>query len=250
MASSSQTNGIPDFDTNFHGRVHPLRPGPFRSGRRSGILHRSFARWASRAERTDAGVDAVILRHDEECSPSVFDPLATTAFDILPPSASYGYTGQRNVALMHGRTDFQRHEPAERSISLAPDLPAIPERLLLAHARGDVLFLCGAGVSKAAGLPDFEQLVRGVYRTLDPGIHEILPVTPIDPRCVPRPDCSSLTDRQTAEVRRFLSREFDVVLGMLERRLDSRTREDSQVRTRVNQLLRGSGGQREAPRRR
>ena len=146
---------------------------------------------------------------------------------------------------MHGRTDFQRHEPAERLISLAPDLPALPERLLLAHARGDVLFLCGAGVSKAAGLPDFEQLVRGVYRTLDPGIHEILPATPIDPRSPPRPDCSSLTDRQTAEVMRFLSREFDVVLGMLERRLDSRTREDSQVRTRVNQLLRGSGGQRD-----
>ena len=147
---------------------------------------------------------------------------------------------------MNDRTDSERHGPTDRPISLAPDLPAIPERLLLAHARGDVLFLCGAGVSRPAGLPDFEELVRGVYRTLDPGIHEILPATPIDPSCPPQPDCSLLTDRQTAEVRRFLAREFDVVLGMLERRLDSRTREDSQVRARVIELLRGSGEKRES----
>ena len=144
---------------------------------------------------------------------------------------------------MYDRTNSEHHEDTGRTISLAPDLPAIPERLLLAHARGDVVFLCGAGVSSPAGLPDFQQLVRGVYRTLDPSIYEILPAAPIDPRCPPKPDCSLLTDRQTAEVRRFLAREFDVVLGMLERRLDSRTREDSKVRTRVIELLRMSGGE-------
>ena len=146
------------------------------------------------------------------------------------------------VPMMYDRTNSEHHEETGRTISLAPDLPAIPERLLLAHARGDVVFLCGAGVSRPAGLPDFEQLVRGVYRTLDPSIYEILSAAPIDPRYPPKPDCSLLTDRQTAEVRRFLAREFDVVLGMLERRLDSRTREDSQVRARVIELLRTSGG--------
>ena len=53
---------------------------------------------------------------------------------------------------MNDRTDHSHPDSAERTISLAPDLPAIPERLLLAHARGDVLFLCGAGVSTSAGL--------------------------------------------------------------------------------------------------
>ena len=145
---------------------------------------------------------------------------------------------------MYDRTNFEHHDEIGRTISLAPDLPEIPERLLLAHVRGDVFFLCGAGVSRTAWLPDFQQLVRGVYRTLDPSIYEILPATPIDPRCPPKPDCSLLTDRQTAEVRRFLAREFDVVLGMLERCLDSRTREDSKVRARVIELLRTSGGKR------
>ena len=148
------------------------------------------------------------------------------------------------VPMMYDRTNSEHHEETGRTISLAPDLPAIPERLLLAHARGDVVFLCGAGVSRPAGLPDFQQLVRDVYQTLDPSIYEILSAAPIDPRCPPKPDCSLLTDRQTAEVRRFLAREFDVVLGMLERRLDSRTREDSKVRARVIELLRTSGGKR------
>ena len=52
------------------------------------------------------------------------------------------------------------------------------------------------------------------------------------------PDCSQLIDLQTAEVSRFKEEEYDVVLGMLERRLDGRTREDSSVRLRVGELLR------------
>ena len=46
-------------------------------------------------------------------------------------------------------------------------LPLIPERLLLAHARGEVLFICGAGISRPANLPDFRQLVLDVYGKLD-----------------------------------------------------------------------------------
>ena len=151
----------------------------------------------------------------------------------MAPSNNYG-------PLMYDRADSEPPAETGRAISLAPDLPAIPESLLLAHARGDVLFLCGAGVSRPAGLPDFRQLVLGVYQTLDPAIYAILTNASIDPRCPSKPDCCLLTDRQTAEVKRFIAREYDVVLGMLERRLDSRTREDSKVRARIVELLRSS----------
>ena len=33
---------------------------------------------------------------------------------------------------------------------MGPGLAAIPERLLLAHARGEVLFIAGAGISQPA----------------------------------------------------------------------------------------------------
>ena len=138
---------------------------------------------------------------------------------------------------MYDRTDSGHHDKAGRAISLAADLPAIPERLLLAHGRGDVLFLCGAGVSKPAEVPDFEQFVLDVYQTLDPTVYGTL----IDRPCSRKPDCSLLTD-QKAEVKRFFAREYDVVLGMLERRLDGRTRKDSKVRARVVELLRSLRG--------
>ncbi|MCY4237496.1 MAG: SIR2 family protein [Rhodospirillaceae bacterium] len=143
---------------------------------------------------------------------------------------------------MNDRTDYSHPDNTARTISLAPDLPAIPERLLLAHARGDVLFLCGAGVSKTAGLPDFRQLVLDVYRTLDPVVCEILTNASVDPDCPTKPDCAALNDHQTAEVKRFDVREYDVVLGMLERRLDRHTREDSKVRSRVVEILRSPAG--------
>ncbi|MDE0174260.1 MAG: SIR2 family protein [Defluviicoccus sp.] len=143
---------------------------------------------------------------------------------------------------MNDRTVHSHPDSAERTISLAPDLPAIPERLLLAHARGDVLFLCGAGISMSAGLPDFKQLVLDVYRILDPSVCEILTNASIDPDRPTKPDCPALNDRQSAEVECFNAGEYDVVLGMLERRLDSHTREDSKVRSRVVEILRSPIG--------
>jgi len=63
---------------------------------------------------------------------------------------------------------------SDRIIPLGPDLPAIPERLLLAHARGEALFVAGAGISQPAGLPDFRDLVLGIpptgHRSSSPGI--------------------------------------------------------------------------------
>src|SRR5882757_7409345 len=45
--------------------------------------------------------------------------------------------------------------------------PDVPEDLLIARDKGDVIFFCGAGVSQAcAGLPNFERLGRDVIRIL------------------------------------------------------------------------------------
>lgn len=117
-------------------------------------------------------------------------------------------------------------------------MPAIPERLLLAHARGEVLFICGAGISRPAGLPDFRQLVLDVYATLDTSTHSVLKGLPQGACNQWQANCAGLTDWQTAEVKRFIVGDFDVVLGMLERRLDNQTRGDSQVRRTVAAILR------------
>lgn len=126
----------------------------------------------------------------------------------------------------------------DRVIQLGIGLSLIPERLLLAHARGEVLFICGAGISRPAGLPDFRQLVLDVYAKLDASTHSVLRELPPGACNQWQANCAGLTDGQTAEVRRFVFGDYDVVLGMLERRLDDQTRGDSQVRRTVAALLR------------
>jgi hypothetical protein len=129
----------------------------------------------------------------------------------------------------------------ERIIALGPGLAAIPERLLLAHARGQVLFIAGAGISRPAGLPDFRELVVQVYETLDTAVHAVI-------SNIPRNACnqwhvvlSGLTDRQAAEVRRFIGGDYDVVLGMLERRMEGQGGASSRIRQTVASRLRPAG---------
>ncbi|MGJ0427531.1 SIR2 family protein [Methylocystis sp.] len=129
----------------------------------------------------------------------------------------------------------------DRVISLGDGLPAIPERLLLAHARGEVLFICGAGISTSADLPDFRKLVLDVYKVLDKGAHAVLVSVPRQACNQWEADCSSLTERQRAEVKRFIIGDYDVVLGMLERRLDNQAR-DSSVRREVARSLGARAG--------
>lgn len=38
--------------------------------------------------------------------------------------------------------------------------PDVPDRLLQAHEDSRVVFFCGAGISRRAGLPDFDGLVK------------------------------------------------------------------------------------------
>jgi SIR2-like domain len=109
---------------------------------------------------------------------------------------------------------------------------------LLAHARGEVLFICGAGISMPADLPDFRQLVVDVYAKLDVPVHALLVELPRGVCNQWQVNCGGLTERQTAEVMRFIAGDYDVVLGMLERRLDDHTRGDSRVRREVANRIR------------
>lgn len=130
---------------------------------------------------------------------------------------------------------------SDRIIPMGDGLAAIPERLLLAHARGEVLFVAGAGVSRPAGLPDFRKLVLDVYAQLDPAVHLVIETIPPDAHNQWPVDLSDLNHQQSAEVRRFIRRDYDVVLGMLERRMDDVPHAKSRVRTAIANELRKKG---------
>ena len=129
----------------------------------------------------------------------------------------------------------------DRFILLGPDLVPLPERLLLAHARGEVLFITGAGSSRPAGLPDFRGLVLQVYEKLDAVTHAVLLTVPLGVHNQWPATTTGLTTEQIAEVKRFVRGDYDVVLGMLERRLDGPAAPTSSVRKAVIDALRNKG---------
>jgi len=126
----------------------------------------------------------------------------------------------------------------DRIISLGSGTASLPERLLLAHARGEVLFIAGAGVSQPANLPNFRGLVLRVYAQLDTAVHAVISGIPPSACNQWSMDLSGLTHQQAAEVKRFISGDYDVVLGMLERRMDSKSDGKSRVRQAVASILR------------
>ena len=132
----------------------------------------------------------------------------------------------------------QRPDTGDRDIVLGKGLAPIPERLLLAHARGEVLFVAGAGVSRSAGLPDFRDLVVNVYEKLDSAVHSVISKISASNDNRKNLDLSNLLDGQKAEVKRFQNGEYDVVLGMLERRLEGQEKPQSSVRKMVREILR------------
>lgn len=136
---------------------------------------------------------------------------------------------------------IQNSATSDRVVSLGSGLAAIPERLLLAHARGEVLFIAGAGVSQPANLPDFRGLVLKVYSQLDTAVHAVISGIPREACNQWIVDLSSLTNQQAAEVNRFIDGDYDVVLGMLERRIDGQAHGKSRVRQIVAGELRDPG---------
>jgi len=129
----------------------------------------------------------------------------------------------------------------ERLIPLGPGLAAIPERLLLAHARGEVLFVTGAGISRPVNLPDFRGLVLETYAELDATVHDVLSKIPTFACNQWNSNLAGLTHQQAAEVRRFVNGDYDVVLGMLERRIDGQAGGTSRVRQTIANRLRRAG---------
>ena len=110
--------------------------------------------------------------------------------------------------------------PEDRWILLAPGTARLPERLLLAHCQGKVLFITGAGISRPSGLPDFRGLVLDIYKEVDPETHAVMSALPAEACNRGSPPTDTLSAEKRAEVNLFLRREYDVVLGMLERRID------------------------------
>lgn len=125
-----------------------------------------------------------------------------------------------------------------RVIPLGSNLAAIPERLLLAHARGEVLFIAGAGVSRSSGHPDFRGLVLKTYEQLDGAVYKALTSIPGSACNKFKVEIPELTDQQLAEVKRFILGDYDVVLGMLERRIDGQSPGRSRVRQVIESQLR------------
>lgn len=132
--------------------------------------------------------------------------------------------------------DITRSE--DRLIAFDRACCRVPERLLTAHGRGHVLFITGAGTSKPAGLPDFRELTLKVYKRLDAAVHLALEAIPLGVCNQWQVPVGSLRPDQLAEVRRFVQGDYDVALGMLERRIDRATTPTTKVRNTVTSILR------------
>lgn len=90
-------------------------------------------------------------------------------------------------------------------------------------------------MSKPARLPSFTDLVLKVYRRLgDPALPFL---ESLAGKKVELPKGPPLTPDQRAEVKNFEKEQLDVVLGMLERRIDGQQTEESQMRQAVVDVL-------------
>lgn len=130
-------------------------------------------------------------------------------------------------------------------IYLEDDLPGLPEDLMLARDQGRVLFLTGAGVSTPApsNLPNFQGLVCEIAKRLDARLGQAMEdwtkegVSPSEPPKTREAFMVGLDARQCAEFKRFVSNEFDMVLGMLERRMARASEPSSRLRVAAREAL-------------
>lgn len=130
-------------------------------------------------------------------------------------------------------------------IYLEDDLPGLPEDLLLARDQGRVLFLTGAGVSAPApsNLPNFQGLVCEIAKRLDARLGQAMDdwmkekVSSSEAPKAKEAFMEGLDPRQCAEFKRFVSNEFDMVLGMLERRMARASESVSRLRVAAREVL-------------
>lgn len=105
-------------------------------------------------------------------------------------------------------------QAAGSSVNLRDAGPDIPDDLLAAQESGNVMFLCGAGASKNAGLPLFDELVLQVYEALDESL--------VGP----------------AEGEAMEQEQYDRVLRCLERRLvDPNPMRGQEMRNRIRSVV-------------
>lgn len=127
-------------------------------------------------------------------------------------------------------------------VLLGPGLPALPEELLLARDRGQVLFIVGAGASYPApsSLPDFAGLVADIYGVVDTNVRDAINL--VQATGGPKWNDSSLilSHEQRTELKFYCEREYDVALGMLERRIDGDPSRESRMRRATHQALAGT----------
>ncbi|WP_338147271.1 SIR2 family protein [Neoroseomonas oryzicola] len=88
-----------------------------------------------------------------------------------------------------------------------------------------------------SSLPNFDRLVRRVFRDLDSAIGLHLEAL-ANPEAASNSSLPPLSDAQTAMLRRIIDQEYDVALGMLERRVDRDQEKASRVRQAVCSILR------------
>lgn len=106
---------------------------------------------------------------------------------------------------------------------LVPHGPDVPDKLLTAQERGDVVFICGAGVSMRLGLPSFGGLVERIYQHLHEDWH------------------NHPAESQGMEVGGSFYRQYDRVLRQLEKRLSaSDTPRNRGMRERFKGAIRAS----------
>lgn len=129
-------------------------------------------------------------------------------------------------------------------IYLDEGLPGLPEDLMLARDKGDVLFLTGAGVSAPppSNLPNFRGLVCEIAKELDGRLGQAMQEwmdaqKTADSPPKPQDFMADLDPRQSAEFKRFVSNEFDMVLGMLERRMSRASEATSRLRVAAAKVL-------------
>jgi hypothetical protein len=101
-----------------------------------------------------------------------------------------------------------------------PAGPDIPKELVAAQEKGQTIFVCGAGVSRTAGLPLFQGLVEGVYAYLGED-WQLYPA-----------------EREGMRPGGELAGQYDRVLRCLERRLTGNTPRNRGMRERIRAAVR------------